>query len=167
MTLNNAYKLNTSNKDVLFWILYSTSKNNAVHFAQDGNMAFLCAGWETITQKELREGTIQVDPNVIPYWIWIDLLNKDIVECSSIEAQQTFENPKKVQTMLRKTKRVSSLVPTKKRQKRTLQMPLQTSDLLQLIINSHLNNLVKNFVKTWQTKPPNSSSSLQLSSLQL
>ena len=147
MTLNNAFKLNTSNEDILFWILYSTSKDNAVHFAQDGNTAFLCAGWETITQKELREGAIQVDPNIVPYWIWIDLLNKDVVKCSSVKAQQTFENPKKVQTTLGKTKRVLLPVPTKKRQKRTLQTPSQMSDSPQPIINSHLNDLIKNFVK--------------------
>ena len=82
---------------------YSTFKDNAVHFTQDGNIVFLCAGWEMITQKELQKGAIQVNPNVIPYWIWIDLLNRDIVECSSVGAQ-VFENPKKIQMMLEKTK---------------------------------------------------------------
>ena len=51
------------------YYIYSMSKDNADHFTQDGNTTFLCAGWETITQKELREGAIQVDPNVVSYWI--------------------------------------------------------------------------------------------------
>ena len=70
-------------------------KASAIRYSQDKSNATLAAGWETISQRDARNGKKAIDQTIWPFCIWIDLLSLDIVECPWI-GQQIFTNPKLV-----------------------------------------------------------------------
>src|SRR5579863_6113860 len=56
-----------------------SSTNNPISFGNNNAYATLAAGWETASQKAMREGTLVVPAKMLPYAIWIDLINQNIV----------------------------------------------------------------------------------------
>ena len=68
------------------------STSNPITFGNNGTYAILAAGWETASQKALREGDLVVPVEILPHAIWIDILNQNIVRCPWFSLQ-TFLNP--------------------------------------------------------------------------
>src|SRR5579863_4407061 len=57
------------------------STNNLISFGNNNAYATLAAGWETASQKAMREDTLVVPAKMLPYAIWIDLINQNIIRC--------------------------------------------------------------------------------------
>jgi len=46
-----------------------SSTNNPISFGNNNAYATLAAGWETVSQKAMREGTLVVPAEMLPYVI--------------------------------------------------------------------------------------------------
>src|SRR5256714_15234948 len=74
-------------------VSYSQSNtSNSISFDNNCTRAILAAGWETSSQKAAREGILVIPDNMLPYTIWIDILNQNIIRCAW-SGSQTFMNP--------------------------------------------------------------------------
>src|SRR5438128_749470 len=74
-------------------VSYSQSNtSNPISFDNNHTCAILAAGWETSSQKAVREGTLIIPDEMLPHAIWIDILNQSIIRCPW-SGLQTFMNP--------------------------------------------------------------------------
>src|SRR5437660_2922578 len=93
------------------------STSNPITFGNNGTYAILAAGWETASQKALREDDLVVPVEILPHAIWIDILNQNIVRCPW-SGSQTFLNPavppppyQASSTVLQQPQQPTSMVP--------------------------------------------------------